>query len=200
MTRTRSALPLLLAAGASAALLGASALAQTQTQTQTRTGGGVGSIVECDAKGGKQEAGALIGAGIGALVGSKVAKNEQALGAVAGAAVGAAAGSYVGCAQQRSEAAKGLRPYKGEIAGTYERGGLRLADHVQAAPFGRLQGDFVATSTVNMRSAPSVSGRKIGSIGAGQGFQVLASSGDWVLVGQDGVGVGYVSKRYARPA
>lgn len=195
MIRFRSALPVF----AVAALLAAPAFAQYE-QPQQRTGGGVRSIVECDAKGGRQEAGALIGGAIGALVGSQVAKNERTLGTVAGAAAGAAAGSYVGCAQQRSSAAKGLRPYKGDIAGTYTRDGYRLANHVQPAAFGNLQGAHRATATVNMRAAPSASGQKIGSIRAGQTFDVLARTGDWVLVGQDGVGVGYVSSRYARPA
>lgn len=169
-------------------------------EPQKKTGGGLGSITECDAKGGKQEAGAAIGAVVGALVGSKISKNEKTLGTVGGAAAGAAAGSYIGCAQQRSEAAKGLRPYKGEIAGTYEKDGVRLANHVQAAPFGKLQGTFVAGAALNMRSAPSAAAQKVGSIAAGQAFDVLASSGGWLLVGQDGVGVGYVASKYARPA
>jgi hypothetical protein len=51
-------------------------------------------ITNCDAPGGRQQAGAVIGGVLGALAGSQISDNERELGAVAGAAAGAAAGSY----------------------------------------------------------------------------------------------------------
>ena len=62
-------------------------------------------ITNCDAPGGRQQAGAAIGAVLGGLAGSQVSKNERALGAVVGAGAGAAAGSYIGCNQQRARSA-----------------------------------------------------------------------------------------------
>ncbi|NEX93861.1 SH3 domain-containing protein [Caulobacter sp. 17J65-9] len=167
---------------------------------QERTGGGVGSITNCDAKGGKQEVGAVLGALAGAAIGSNVAKNERTAGAVAGAAAGAAAGSWTGCKMQRDEAAAGQREYKGEPKGTYSSGGYRLAPQVSPARFSKGGGAYVATANVNLRSAPSTKAGKLGGLYTGQNFQALAYAGDWVLVGQNNVGVGYVHSSYARPS
>ncbi len=41
------------------------------------TGGGLGSVVSCDAPGGKQAGGALIGAPLAAAAGSNLAKNDR---------------------------------------------------------------------------------------------------------------------------
>jgi hypothetical protein len=42
----------------------------------------------------------------------------------------------------------------------------------------------------------------VGSLRAGQRFQALAHvrGSDWILVGQGGVGVGYVHEAYVQPA
>jgi hypothetical protein len=55
---------------------------------------------------------------------------------------------------------------------------------------------MVTRSTVNLRAAPN--GAKLGSVSSGTTFQALGRTGDgkWILVGQDGVGVGYVSSAY----
>lgn len=193
---TQTVLRATIAAVSAAALLSAGGLAQAQT----RTGGGLGSITECDAVGGKQEVGAALGALLGGVLGSKAAKNERTLGTVAGAAAGAAAGSWTGCKLQRDAADKGLRSYKGDPQGTYLSGGYRLASHVEPARFSRAGGTFVAASNLNVRAAPSTRAAKVGALGAGQTFEALAYAGDWVLVGQNGVGAGYVSSRYVRPA
>ncbi|MFN4040468.1 MAG: glycine zipper 2TM domain-containing protein, partial [Brevundimonas sp.] len=57
-------------------------------------------ITNCDAPGGRQQAGALIGGLIGGLAGSRVSSNERALGAVVGAGAGAAAGGNIGSNQK----------------------------------------------------------------------------------------------------
>ncbi|MFN3859655.1 MAG: SH3 domain-containing protein [Caulobacter sp.] len=146
----------------------------------------------CSAPGGKQEGGALIGALLGGLLGSQVAKNEQTAGALVGAGLGAAVGGYAGCKAQTNEAAN---------RGTYVSGGQRLASYVQPARFQRAGGRFVATTAVNLRAGPSTGAGRVGALQRGETFQALAyaNGGQWVLVGRNGVGVGYVHGSYVRP-
>jgi len=146
----------------------------------------------CAASGPKQEKGALIGALVGGLLGSQVSKNERAAGAVVGAGLGAAVGSYAGCNSQVKEA---------YASGTYRSGGRTLAGYVQPARFERLDGQFAATTRVNLRAAPTTGARAIGSLQRGERFQALATAnnGRWVLVGRNGVGIGYVASAYVTP-
>lgn len=75
-----------------------------------QTGSGPGSVVNCDASGNRQAAGAVIGALAGAAIGNNVSKSKSA--PLVGGVAGAAAGSYVGCQQQRTQAAqRGLGNY-----------------------------------------------------------------------------------------
>lgn len=178
-----------------ASLLGAGAVAaQSTLQNMTR------GVTECEAVGGKQEVGALLGAAVGAYAGSKISKNERAAGAVAGAAAGAAAGSWTGCKLQRDAAAKGLRAYKDDGSGAYDSGGYRLASYVQPARFQSGGGDYVATRNVNVRTGPGARSQRVGGLRAGEPLQTIARAGEWMLVGQNGVGVGYVHSAYVRRA
>ena len=146
----------------------------------------------CAASGQKQEKGALIGALLGGLLGSQVSKNERAAGAVVGAGLGAAVGSYAGCNKQVKEA---------YAAGTYRTGGRTLAGYVQPARFERAGGQYAATTRVNLRAAPTTRARAVGMLQPGERFQAMATAngGRWVLVGKNGVGIGYVSSRYVMP-
>lgn len=146
----------------------------------------------CSASGNKQEGGAIIGAILGGLLGSKLTDNEPAVGAVIGAGAGAAAGGAIGCKVQKNDAAN---------RGTYVSNGYRLANYVQPANFQRGGGRFIATSTVNLRTAPTTSAAKAGQLRRGETFTAMAYAkrGEWVLVSQNGVGVGYVSSAYVRP-
>ncbi|HYE44677.1 MAG TPA: SH3 domain-containing protein [Caulobacter sp.] len=146
----------------------------------------------CSASGKKQEGGALIGAILGGLIGSKLTDNEPAAGAILGAGAGAAVGGAIGCQAQKNDAA---------TRGTYVSGGYRLADYVQPANFQRAGGRFIATSTVNLRAGPSTGAAKAGQLRRGETFTAMAYAkrGQWVLVGQNGVGVGYVAAAYVRP-
>ena len=79
---------------------------------------------------------------------------------------------------------------------------LRFASGVQSLPsYDALGGQYAARSTVNMRSSPSTRGRVVGKLAAGQPFDALGSApnGGWVLVGQNGYAVGYVSPSLVRP-
>jgi len=125
----------------------------------------VNGVTNCDAPGGRQQAGALIGALIGGVAGSQVSRNERGLGAVIGAGAGAAAGSYVGCNQQRARAAAE------QNASMYR-----------------------ATSNLRIRSGPGTNYRQAGSLSAGQPFTAVGSQGEWIQISGGGwVNANYVS-------
>lgn len=204
-----------------AAALAAGAASGASAQTR------LSPVVGCDAPGNKQVGGALIGALLGAAAGSNLAKNDRGTGTAIGAAVGAATGSYVGCRMQRSDQTQNAygygqtyqqgyqqqgyqqpayqqHPYQQpayQQPATYSHSGYRLSGDISPARYVRDGGSFAANNNLNLRSAPSTSGRKVGSLRAGERFQALARvrGTDWILVGQNGVGVGYVSGRYAQP-
>lgn len=155
----------LIAASAALIATGAPLMAQAQT------GAGPGSIINCDASGNRQAAGALLGAVAGAAIGNNVSKSHSA--PLVGGVVGAATGSYIGCQQQRNRAAR----------------------HAYNST-----GRFAAVSTVNIRSAPSARATKVGSLYAGQRFQAMGRSGDWIAVGYNGRTTGYVHANYVTPA
>lgn len=173
-------------------------------QYRAPTGGGIGSVVSCDAQGNKQAGGALIGALLGAAAGSNLAKNDRGTGTAIGAVAGAATGSWVGCKMQRDQVAQNNYAY-GQPAyrpATYVQNGYRLNGDVAPASYVRDGGSFVANSSVNVRGAPSTGSAKVGALRPGQPFQALARvrGTEWILVGQGGVGVGYVHGAYVQPA
>lgn len=163
----------------------------TAPAAQARVEQRLGGVVGCDAAGGKQEVGAVIGGVLGGVLGNKLAKHNRGTGTAVGAVAGAGAGSYVGCSMQKKRAAE-------NAGGAYTSNGIRLANSVEAAPMTEIKGKYVARSTLNLRASASTRGERIGSVQAGETFQALGRTGDgkWILVGQDGVGVGYVSSAY----
>ena len=149
-------------------------------------------VTGCKASGSKQEVGAVVGGLLGGLAGNKIAgKGDRGTGTAIGAVLGAGAGSAVGCNMQKSEAAK-------QVGGVYKSGGYRYAQTVEAEPLVKLNHKYVARSTVNLRAASSTRAERLGAVSSGATFQALGrtSDGQWILVGQDGVGVGYVSSAY----
>jgi len=168
--------------------LGAAAAALSMAAAPQASAG----VVGCKASGGKQEVGALLGGLIGGLAGNQIAGHgDRGTGTAIGAVVGAGAGSAVGCNMQKSDAAK-------QVGGIYKSGGYRYAQTVEAEPLVKVGHKYVARSTLNLRAAASTRAERLGAIGSGQTFQALGRTGDgkWILVGQDGVGVGYVSSAY----
>ncbi|MFZ0269184.1 SH3 domain-containing protein [Caulobacter sp.] len=151
----------------------------------------LGGVIGCNASGGKQEAGAVIGGLLGAVAGNKLAKGNKGAGTAIGAVVGAGAGSYAGCQMQKSRAAD-------NAGGVYTSNGIRVSNAVDAAPMTKIKGKYVARSTLNLRSGATTRAQAVGSVQAGETFQALGRTDDgkWILVGQDGVGVGYVSSAY----
>ena len=201
------------AASALALTLAVSGFGSASAQTYSQPGGeGLGSIVNCGASGTKQRDGAILGGLLGAAAGAAVAKHDGQ-GAIIGGLLGAAAGSYVGCQKQRQKAAQVEDYEQGYAYGDQSRGydydgrsaydgDLPLARGVHPATYIATQERLVATGNVNLRAGPSTSSAKLGQLYAGQVFEALAvvRGTDWVLVGQDGVGVGYVNQAYVRPA
>jgi uncharacterized protein YgiM (DUF1202 family) len=154
-------------------------------------------VTSCSAAGGKQEGGAVIGALVGGLVGHSVGGRHATGETVAGAALGAAAGSAIGCEAQKDRVERAqYRP------ATYTRNGYRLSSQIAPAHFNRVGQTFVAESGVNLRAAPTSDSARVGRLQAGQRFQAMARvrGTDWILVGQGGVGVGYVRGDFVRPA
>jgi hypothetical protein len=153
-------------------------------------------VTSCSAPGGKQEGGAVIGAVVGGLLGNAVGGRHATGETVAGAALGAAAGSAIGCEAQKDRVARaGYAP-------TYKHNGYRLQSNISPARYDQIGGPFVALSGVNLRAAPTTDSARVGRLHDGERFQALARvrGTDWILVGQGGVGVGYVRGDFVRPA
>jgi uncharacterized protein YgiM (DUF1202 family) len=151
-------------------------------------------VVGCAAPGGKQEAGAIIGALVGGIIGNQVGGRNASGETVVGAVAGAAAGSAIGCEMQKD------RPRA--RSAVYSHDGQRLRGDVLAADYVRIGDTFVAETRVNVRAAPTADSARIDRLRAGERFQALARvrGTDWILVGRNGVGVGYVRDDYVRPA
>lgn len=182
--------------------IGAATAANAQ-QYRAPTGGGLGSVVSCDAPGNKQIGGALIGALIGGVAGSNLAKNDRGTGTAIGAVLGGATGSYVGCKMQRDAVGQTYGYQQPQYRpATYVHSGYRLSGDLAPARFVRDGGAFVATSTLNLRAAPTTRSGRVGSLRAGETFESLARvrGTEWILVGRNGVGVGYVHGAYVEPA
>jgi hypothetical protein len=172
--------------GAAALLAGVIALGTAAPASAGVTG--------CSAPGGKQEVGAVLGAVVGGVIGNSVGGRHAGAETIVGAGAGAAAGSAIGCEMQKDRARTS--------GGTYTRNGYRLSSDIEPASYNRIGQTFVATSTVNLRAAPAPRSARVGSLRNGERFQAMAAvrGTDWILVGQNGVGVGYVRADLVRPA
>jgi len=187
MTKTNTFKTLIAGLAMSATALTLAAAPTTASAMSQKLGG----VIGCNASGGKQEVGAVVGGLLGAVAGNKLAKNDRGTGTAIGAVVGAGAGSYAGCQMQKNRAAE-------NAGGVYTSNGIRVSNAVDAAPMTKIKGKYVARSTLNLRSGATTRAQAVGSVRAGETFQALGRTGDgkWILVGQDGVGVGYVSSAY----
>lgn len=125
-------------------------------------------VFNCDAPGGRQEAGALIGGVAGALAGRALAgRRNRTLGTVAGAAGGAAVGSAVGCSQQRDRARNDPR-------------------------YAYRDGRYRATTALRVRSGPGTRYGVVDSLRPGDRFDVSERRGGWVQIDNGG----WVSSNY----
>jgi hypothetical protein len=184
----------LISGGAVAAALAGAVFASAPAQA----GPMIPGVTGCAAPGGKQEGGAVVGAVLGGLLGNSVSGHNRTTGTVLGAAAGAAAGSAVGCQMQHS---RQDATYASGERRTYRQGGYRLSSDITPARYRRMDETYVATASVKLRAAPTTGSARVGSLRSGERFRALANVAgtDWILVGQGGVGVGYVHGAYAQP-
>ncbi|WP_165184263.1 SH3 domain-containing protein [Caulobacter soli] len=202
-----------------AAVLGALVTAPVPAVAQSK---GISGLFGCEGSGKKQEGGALIGAAAGALLGRTVAKDNKTLGTVLGGAAGAAAGAYIGCRMQSTDQALAQQATKraldngGSETWSNSRTGASGRIDVVSSSYGppisgdglrfergvdvlrsydAVGGDYTARSTANLRSGPSTGGKVVGKLSAGERVEVLggAPNSNWLLVGRNGYGVGYVA-------
>jgi Bacterial SH3 domain/Glycine zipper len=184
-------------------------------------------LFSCEASGNKQEGAALAGAAIGALLGSQVSKNERGLGAVAGAAIGAAAGSAIGCRMQSTDQARARAAVNAALANgsaqtwanpqtgasgrvdvlsesygpPVDPRNIRFAGGVSTlASYDSMAGQFYAPGAINVRSGPSTSAAIVTKLKAGSTVDALGRvpGSNWLLVGQGGPAIGYVSQSVLR--
>lgn len=195
-----------------------------QAQQSFSRGNPLSSIFRCDAEGNKQGTGAVIGGVVGGAVGNQLSKKDRALGTVLGAALGAAAGSYVGCRMQASDQQKaqqaaedalnrgGSQSWSNPDTGAsgnvqvvsnpnlpqaVNLAGLRLASGVTLVNgYDGASGRYRARNVANLRGAPSTASAVLGKLRKGETIDAIArvSGTNWLLVGNGGVGRGYVSE------
>lgn len=189
-----------------------------------RSGGGfLSGIFGCPADGDKQKIGAIAGGVLGGVLGNRIGgRGSRTLGTLLGGAMGAAAGSWLGCKLQRSDQEKAERALENAVVSgenqswtSPETGAsgsvtpvsapglsdLRFADGVEPADgYAKIGGAFVSTGTVNVRSMPSTQGRVLGQLAPGQRIWVPAAvqGQPWVLISDNGVAQGYVSRSLLR--
>jgi len=77
---------------------------------------------------------------------------------------------------------------------------VRFANRVQhPGRYTLIDSSYRASNDVNLRAGPSTRSSALGLLRSGQRFQALARvNSGWLLVGQNGVAVGYVQERSAR--
>jgi hypothetical protein len=92
------------------------------------------------------------------------------------------------------------RPYRDEAAQTYRQDGVELSRGIAPARYDELGATLVTIHTVTLRAAPDDRSERVGKLHRGERFEGLAQvrGSDWILVGHDGVGVGYVPRAFTR--
>ncbi len=193
-----------------------------QAQSSFSKGNPLSSIFACEASGNKQVTGAVIGGVVGGAVGNQLSKKDRTLGTALGAALGAAAGSYIGCRMQGKDQAKAQaateqalnrsgaqswnNPETGASGSTQvisgssqpvNLAGLRLASGVTLAKgYEGVGGRYQARNVANLRGGPSTRSAVVGKLKKGEVVDAIArvSGTNWLLVGNGGVGRGYVSE------
>lgn len=177
----------------------------------------------------KQQAGSAIGVVAGVALGSLVGggsgqKWGMAIGAVIGGAVGNKIGSMLdeqdrlALEARTNEVLNSQRMAGSIVEWKSERTGasaqitkgkeytqtktveLRSAPKIASAPNMKLiQEQYVSTAGLNVRSAPNGDAERVGGLLKGTEFTAVGQTGKWILVGRQGVTVGYVHKDYVAP-
>ena len=155
-------------------------------------------VTGCSADGGKQAGGAVMGALAGGLLGNSISGHHRTEGTLVGGALGAAAGSAVGCQMQKNEAQSAA---ENEAAPADAGDDYPLARGVVPASYDEAGDRLVATRTVSLRASPDRRSRAVGQLRRGERFDAMAQvrGTNWILVGRNGEGVGYVQQTFTHP-
>ncbi|MFZ5670292.1 MAG: glycine zipper 2TM domain-containing protein [Pseudomonadota bacterium] len=154
-------------------------------------------VFGCDAKGGKQEGGAVIGAIIGGVIGNKLADDNRTAGTVIGAGIGAAIGSSIGCRMQEED----QRKAEAALEETLATGQPVRWKNPRTGAYGEIRvvsyddGRWYAPNTVNIRARPSAKAPIVGRLMAGEVFEGAEHNAGWLAV--EG---GYVARSVVQPA
>lgn len=154
-------------------------------------------VFGCDAKGGKQEGGAVIGAIIGGVIGNKLSDDNRGAGTVIGAGIGAAIGSSIGCRMQEED----QRKAEAALEETLETGQPVRWKNPQTGAYGEIRvvsmddGRWYAPNTVNIRARPSAKSPVVGRLSAGEVFEGQAYTAGWLSVPG-----GFVARSVVQPA
>lgn len=71
--------------------------------------------------------------------------------------------------------------------------GLKRSDKVQTVYVNPIRATYEIVSTANVRAAPSLNADIVGTLGAGQRFLAVGTTGEWFAIGdRDGYVLGYV--------
>lgn len=177
----------------------------------------------------KENLGTVIGVGAGALLGSQVGGGDgRKLAILAGALAGGYLGKTIGARlDERDRQALALQTqnalnatqdgqtlhWQSEHSGataritpvatetrTQQASMKRTAKVEQVKNLTLLNQAYQANAGVNIRSAPSTSGERIGSLAKGTSFTALGrTDNDWIAVGRKGVAVGYIHAPLVSP-
>jgi hypothetical protein len=169
-------------------------------------------VTGCGASGNKQAGGAIVGALAGGLLGNSVSGHNRTTGTLLGAALGGAAGSAVGCQMQHNDEQRAAQATQAQAAQADAQrqaapqdgpqDGYELSNGIARASYDDREDSLIATRAVIMHASPATRGRAVGRLRRGERFDTLAQvrGTDWILVGRDGIGVGYVQGAYTRLA
>ncbi|KAA0875641.1 SH3 domain-containing protein [Nitrincola tapanii] len=177
----------------------------------------------------KENLGTVIGAGAGILIGSQVGGGDgRRLAMLAGAIAGGMIGKHIGASlDERDRRALEMQTQAALMSGQdgqtiywqsehsgataqitpvatetrTQAASMQRTTRVQSVPnLTLLNAPYETTAGVNIRSAPSTTSDRIGSLAAGTSFTALGrTDNDWIAVGRRGVNVGYIYAPLVRP-
>lgn len=146
-------------------------------------------------------AGALAGGYLGKTIGARLdERDRQALAAQTTNALNASQdGQTINWRSEHSGATARITPVATETR-TQQTSMKRTARVQQVNNLALLNQAYQTTAGVNIRSAPSTNGERIGSLAKGTSFTALGrTENNWIAVGRQGVTVGYIHAPLTQP-
>lgn len=145
-------------------------------------------------------AGAIAGGYLGKTIGARLdERDRQALAAQTVNALNAQDGQTTHWQSEHSGATARITPIATETR-TQQTSMKRTPRVQQVSNLSLLNQAYETTAGVNIRSAPSTSGERIGSLAKGTSFTALGRTDtNWIAVGRQGVTVGYIHAPLTQP-